>query len=36
MPNTKFMHFALKIENTQEQPLSPIISTTHYTTKESP
>jgi len=29
------MRFALKIENTEVQPLVPIISITHYATKES-
>ena len=36
LSNTKYMRFAPKTENTKEQPLAPIISITHYTTKESP
>ena len=36
LSNTKYMYFAPKTENTKVQALAPIISITHYATKESP
>ena len=36
LSNTKYMRFAPKTENTKVQALAPMISITHYATKESP
>jgi len=36
LSNTKYMRFAPKTEKTKVQALAPIISITHYATKESP
>ena len=34
--NEKYMYFAPFLENTKVQPVAPIISATHYATKDSP
>jgi len=36
LSNGKYMYFAPFLENTKVQPEAPIISATHYATKDSP